>query len=254
MHQNIEEVIFHDGVETIEELAFSFCPNLRRVIMPGVKEVEQDAFNNCRALSYIECGKLERIGEDAFSSCTSLSSVDLPSIQNVERGVFASCTNLTSTNFGKGLESIGRRAFYNCPSLMRITLPLKDGVITDDDTFQACVKLNHVDLVGGVHETSAAFIMEEWKNDMNEEIDSTNRILPNTPAGTIRHLDAGEKAQAIREWITSVLRKIILYKAEHRRYLIEAAATLQTALPNDIVFKNVLAFLELPSYTFQGEN
>ena len=94
--------------------------------------------------------------------------------------------------------------------------------------------------------------MEEWKNDMNEEINAINRILPNTYAGNFR--DVGGKAQAMKSWIRSVLRKIIHYKAEHRRYLNVATAALQPALPNDIVLKNILPFLELPSHTFEGEN
>jgi hypothetical protein len=63
----------------------------------------------------------------------------------------------------------------------------------------------------------------------------------------------GGKTEAMQTWIRSVLHKVLQYKAEHRRLLNEAAITLQLALPNDIVFKNVLPFLELPSYTFQGE-
>ena len=249
-HGNIEEVICHDGVEKIEKEAFYRCRSLRRVIMPGVRDVERRAFDNCTALTYIECGKLERIGEWAFDSCTSLTSVDLPSIKTVERFAFRGCTNLTNVKFGKDLETIGTGAFYDCIDLERITLPLKDRMFTDDRTFQQCEKLNHVDLVGGVHETVAALLMDGWKNDMNEEIDSINQILPFTTAGD--SLYDGEKDQAIRTWIRSVLRKIIRYKAEHRRYVNEAAATLHSSLPNDIVLKNVVPFLELPSHTFEG--
>ena len=50
-HQNIEEVICHDGVKNIEQDAFYQCLCLRRVIMPGVKEVEPHAFANCISLS-----------------------------------------------------------------------------------------------------------------------------------------------------------------------------------------------------------
>ena len=149
------------------------------------------------------------------------------------------------------MESFRARAFYGCDSLERITLPLKDGMIVDDKTFCVCKKLNHVDLVEGVHETIAALLLEEWKNDMIGEIERINRVLPNTPAGTKRHGDIGEKAQAIQTWINTVLRKIIHYKAKHRRYVNESATTLQCALPNDIVLKSVLPFLELPSYTFE---
>ena len=256
-HPNIEEVICHDGVEVIGHYAFNGCPRLRRVIMPGVKEVERNAFS-ASALSYIECGKLEIIGYCAFIGCASLSGVDLPSAKIVERNAFEQCTNLKNVKFGKNLESIGWSAFYNCPSLERITLPLKDDIISHENTtFQRCVKLNHVDLVEGVHETIAALLKEEWKNDVNEEIDAFNRILPNTSAGKWYNPlenNPGEKAQAIRAWITSLLRKIVHYKAEHRHYLNVASAALQPTLPNDIVLKNIFPFIELPSFTFEGEH
>jgi len=31
----------------------------------------------------------------------------------------------------------------------RVTIPLKDGMITDDDVFQVCLSLERIDLVGG---------------------------------------------------------------------------------------------------------
>ena len=168
-HPHIQEVICHDGVEKIEEEAFFKCPSLRRVIMPGVKVIEQMAFEHCNVLSYIECGKLERIENWAFK-CTSLSSIDLPSIKIVEGSAFSRCIYLTNVKFGKELESIRERAFPGCRSLQRITLPLKDGIITSDCIFWGCNKLESVDLVGGVHENVAALLLEEWKNEMNEEV------------------------------------------------------------------------------------
>ena len=254
LHPNIEEVICHDGVEKIEQGAFYECPRLRRVIMPGVKEVKQRAFQLCCALTSIECGKLERIGECAFGMCESLSSIDLPSIKRVEDAAIYSCTKLINAKFGKDLESIRGGAFKYCTSLERIALPLKNYTINAYDVFQGCKKLNHIDLVEGaiLDETIAALHMEEWQDGMSEEIDAINRILSNAPSGNWN--DPGEKAQAIQAWIRSVLRKIIHYKAQHCRYVNEAASTLQPALPNDILFKNVLPFLELPSHRFEGEN
>ena len=91
---------------------------------------------------------------------------------------------------------------------------------------------------------------------MNEEIDAINQILPTVSAGggynDVGEFDEGEKAQAIRTWIRSVLRKIVHYQAEQQRLLDEeVATTLQLVLPQDIVMNNVLPFLELPSCTFE---
>ena len=255
-NKNIQEVICHDGVTKIGREAFYWCTSLRRVIMPGVKIIEKGAFGICKALTYVECGKLEIIRQWAFCACKSLSSIYMPSIKIVEFRALDECTSLIDAKFGKELESIGEMVFYKCSSLERIALPLKNGMIIDNSTFTGCEKLNCVDLVEGgalLDETIAALLMEEWKNDVNKTICAMNRILASAPAGSI--VDDGGKGRTMRILIKSILRKVVHYKAEHRRYVKEAETTLQTALPEDIVLKNVLPFVELPSDTsFEEEN
>ena len=250
-NQKIVEIICHHKVEKIGERAFSFCRSLRRVVIPGVKIVEKRAFENCHVLTDVECGMLEIIKKFAFSGCIiSLRSMNLPSARILEEYAFE-CTTLTNVKFGSKLERIEGSAFSCCDSLERITIPLKDGLITED-MFLGCRNLKHVDLVEGeVHATIAALQLDVWRNDMNEEIDSINQILPNVPGGWNEE-DYGREARAIRRWIRSVLRKINHYKAEHERLLDEAAPTLQVVLPPDILTNNVLPFLELPSYTFEA--
>ncbi len=249
---NIVEVICHEDVEQINNEAFAFCQSLRRVFMPGVTIVEYMAFRECQALTDVECGKLQIVGNGAFCDCESLGSINLPSARIVEWDAFYGCTALTDANLSSKLERIKGRAL-SCCSLERITIPLKDRLIIHDDTFTGCEKLKRVDLVGGeLHKTIAALQLEEWKNDMYEEIDAINQTLPTADAGEAWNEDVGEKAAAIRDWIRSVLSKISEYKAEHRRLLEEdVAPTLQCALPQDIVRNSVLPFLELPSNSFE---
>eukprot|EP00985_Skeletonema_marinoi_P014751 scaffold7522_cov202-Skeletonema_marinoi.AAC.6 len=252
-HPNIVEVVCDVNVKWVEGGVFIMCPSLRRVIMPGVEIVLENAFDGCHALTDVECGKLERILEEAFRDCSSLRSINLPSAKIVERCAFAE-TVLTDVIFGSKLDRIEGEAFFRCYSLERITIPLKDGLIADDSIFTRCDNLKHVDLVEGpIHETIAALQLEEWRNDMNEEINSINQILPTVSAGDAYDVDDdGGKARAIRIWIRSVLRKVIHYQAEHQRVLDEqVATTLELALSQDIVMNNVLPFLELPSYTFE---
>ena len=256
-HPNIVEVICHTGVEKIEPCAFSGCLNLRRVIMPGVRVVEEEAFYACPVLTDVECGELELIKEWAFRECDSLKSIDVPSARFVEEYAFGHCPALTNVKFGSKLESFEGEVFYGCRSLERITIPLKYGIISADNTFQLCENLKQVDLIDGeLHKTIAALQLEDWRNDMNREIDSINQILPNASAGRwdfydVNDDDPGEKALAVRMWIRSVIRKITRYQAEHQRLLDEAVSTLQHALPHDILMNNVLPFLALTSYTFE---
>ncbi|KAK1733357.1 leucine-rich repeat domain-containing protein [Skeletonema marinoi] len=253
-NRSIEELECHDRVKTVGERAFCNCPSLRLVRMPGVEVVERGAFSCCKALADVECGKLEIIGGGAFWRCTSLTSINLPSAKIVELYAFSNCTALTNVEFGKELESIRGGAFYSCTSLERITIPLKEGMITADNIFQGCKKLVRVDLVEGevLRDTTAALLLEEWRNDMNDKLGAINQILPTIPAGDDYYV--GGKAMAIRRRIRSVLGKIVQYKAQHRSLLNEAATTLQLASPNDVVLENVLPFLKLPSYTFEGED
>ena len=248
-NRSIVEVIFGPNVEKIETRAFNSCPSLRRVIMPGVEVVERGVFQWCGALTHVECGKLEIIKAYAFKGCTSLRSITLPSARIVEGDAFTDCLVLADVTFGSKLERIEEMVFARCTALERITIPLKDGVIADDYIFTGCDNLRHVDLAGGeLHETIAALQFEEWSNDVNEEIDSINQILPTVDAGGYydEYDDEGEMARAIRTWIRSVLGEIIRYKAQHQHLLDEAATSLELALPRDIVMNNVLPFLELP--------
>jgi len=256
-HLNIVEVICDLNVKGVGRGAFQNCLSLRRVIMPGVEVVERSAFNCCCFLAEVECGKLERIKIQAFKYCESLMSIDLPSAKIIEEDAFYDCPALTDAKFGRKLERIEKGAFMDCESLERITIPFKDGLITHDDIFKCCDNLKQVDLVEGeLHETVAALLLEEWRNDMYEEINSINQILPTVSAGEwdddVGEHEDGEKAQAIRMWIRLVIGKIIHYQAEHQRLLDEeVATTLQLALPRDIVMNSVLPFLYLPSYTFE---
>ena len=242
-NDNIVEVVCDLNVKKVERRAFDWCPSLRRLIMPGVEVIDEAAFSFCEALTDVECGKLEIIENLAFQHCNSLSSINLQSAKIVEYCAFRYCEALAVVKFGSKLERIEGEAFYRCTALERITIPLKDGLITHDGIFIGCDNLRHIDLVEGeLHETIVALQLKEWRNDMNEEINSINQILPDEP----------EVARAIRTWIRSVLRKIIHYQAEHRRLFDEeVATTFQLALPQDIVMKNVVSFLELPSYTFE---
>ena len=257
-HPNIVELVCHDGVKKIEQLAFYDCPSLRRVIIRGVKIVEREAFCNCYSLEEVECGKLEIIKESAFRAC-EMEGIKLLSARIVEEWAFGECDALKSVKFGSKLERIDRMAFCDCTSLQRITIPLKAGLITDDDinAFSGCISLKYVDLVeaADLHETIAALHLEEWRNDMNEEIDSINQDLLSVDASYHEFEDdLGQKTWAIRRWVRSVLRKIIHYKAAHQRLLEEKVVpTLQLALPQHIAMNNVLPFLELPPNTHLTE-
>ena len=80
----------------------------------------------------------------------------------------------------------------------QIAIPLKDGLNMNDAVFQACDNLHQLDLIEGgktLHETIAALhYLQEWRNDMNEEVGSINlRFSPMQVQATRVMRDIWEK-------------------------------------------------------------
>eukprot|EP00985_Skeletonema_marinoi_P006811 scaffold2992_cov103-Skeletonema_marinoi.AAC.1 len=182
------------------------------------------AFQSCSGLTEVEFGvMLETIEEAAFHQCCSLRNITMPCVRNIGKYAFTSCRQLKDLDLPDGLETIGRRAFDSCQRLRRIAIPLKDGMI-GDDVFSFCPKLATVYLVGGIHNTVASLHLERWRNEMNEEINRINQVLPTTNA------DENESTEAIQQWIRSVIRQIGHYKTQHKELLKDATTLLELAL------------------------
>jgi hypothetical protein len=225
---NLLSVETHDGIEKIERDAFNTCRSLRGIKLPGVKEVGFAAFYNCRALTDVELGdKLETILQKAFYNCHSLQKIKMPSVRAIGYGACYGCGQLTDVELGDKLEKIMLHGFEDCPRLQRIAIPLKENMFPLDTIsrytqFDHCGKLSRVDPVGGIHKTISSLLLESWKDDMNQEIDHINQVLPNTPSH--------EKTNAIQRWIRSVLRTIDHYRAEHYALLNEDMTQLELAV------------------------
>jgi hypothetical protein len=228
--QRLVSVLFHDGVELIEEGAFQYCKSLRGIKLHGVREIGERAFSGCFALSDVEFGdNLETVGRNAFGDCNSLKSIKIPSVRTLEDGAFGGCDAVIVMELGANLERLETNSFYNCFNLQRIVIPLKEILFLLDpieqyNQFHHCVHLKTVDVVGaeGLRKTISSLLMESWRNEMNGEIDRINRELPNTLHN--------EKTNAIRQWISSVINRMDHYKAEHNRLLKEHMTQLELAI------------------------
>ncbi|KAK1735687.1 leucine-rich repeat domain-containing protein [Skeletonema marinoi] len=277
------DVDCHNGVERVNERAFYLCRSLRRANLPGVTFIDQSAFGYCSRLMDVKfSSRLETIETWAFDECEDLKYLKIPSLLRIKFGAFFSCKTLAEAEFGEGLETIGVGAFQYCHSLRRIAIPLKYDLFTLNsneryDQFDDCFKLATVELVGSIHKTISFLSLQNWRNEMNQEISRINEVLPN--------LSTFEKAGEMRDWIRRVLRRIEHYKAEHSNLLKEAMVLLELAVWKaklrqneeekhsvldsnkakkikldlesarhghrvtcgaDIIIKNVLPFLELP--------
>eukprot|EP00577_Skeletonema_sp_RCC1716_P019099 CAMPEP_0113387774 /NCGR_PEP_ID=MMETSP0013_2-20120614/8727_1 /TAXON_ID=2843 ORGANISM="Skeletonema costatum, Strain 1716" /NCGR_SAMPLE_ID=MMETSP0013_2 /ASSEMBLY_ACC=CAM_ASM_000158 /LENGTH=324 /DNA_ID=CAMNT_0000270715 /DNA_START=178 /DNA_END=1152 /DNA_ORIENTATION=+ /assembly_acc=CAM_ASM_000158 len=227
--EHLLQVETHDGIRRVGSYAFRNCESLRRINLKSVVEIGEYAFCECVNLESVEFGdKLEIIESDAFADCISLKHLKLPSIIAIYNFAFCCCNALTDIELLERLQTIEPRAFSDCDRLERIAIPLKRDLIIYDDLlneynqFYRCDQLTTVNLVGGIHKTVASLHMENWRTEMEEEINRINQVLPNTPAG--------DKTDEIRQWMHSVLDKMDYFKAEHCRYVEEAITLLELAL------------------------
>ena len=230
-------VEFHDGVEIIEEEAFTNCISLCGPMkLLGVKIIKEKAFQFCRELTDVEFGdQLETIEQFAFAY-TSLKKISMSSVRTIGKRVFDRCDELTDVKFGEGLRTLEGLAFSNCPKLERIALPLKDDMI-EDHVFYNCPTLTTIDLVGKIHQTVASLNLESWRNAMNNEINNINQVLPTLRGksgeayGTKSIVEErSAKTRFIQWWMGSVIRQLDRYKTEHCKLLKEATTLLELAL------------------------
>ena len=135
----LEEITFHDGLQTIGMEAFSGT-KLTSVKLPDtVTSIGYAAFRKCGALQEVSLSKrLKTLGSSSFDNCVSLTSIEIPkSLTKIHStsGAFEGCSKLNNVTFEEGTSQIPAYIFKNCPGLMSIDIP---GSITDigSDAFQ----------------------------------------------------------------------------------------------------------------------
>ena len=278
---NLQSVDFHPGIEKIGKAAFKKCSRLRSIKLAGVKTIGIQAFAHS-GLRDVEFGKeLRSIAAYAFYRCKYIQSLDISFVKEVGKGAFEDCVGLTYAALGDKLERIKGSAFAGCTRLRFITLPIKDGLLIKDYAFN-CTDLERVDLVGSVHKIVSSLHVESWRVEMNAEIHHINKVLP-TSYSLMKTLVIRQWIQSVtrrfryfkvqhsailKEAMT--LLELALWKAklDEKVDFIINDNSLETKLLQlsiiesddtkrecritcgaDIVIKNVLPFLTLPSET-----
>jgi hypothetical protein len=106
---NLYSVTIPEGVNSIEERAFSGCTRLTSVTIPAsVNSINNGAFYGCTSLTRVTIPEgVSSIKEMAFYGCTSLTSVTIPaSVSSIRDLAFEDCVNLTSITFATGSNII----------------------------------------------------------------------------------------------------------------------------------------------------
>ena len=208
-----EEVAIPNGVEKINFMAFSSCPNLKKIVIPAsVETIEEHAFyncpevvsivvdknntdydsrNGCNAIIYTSDNKLilgcsstiipqdiETMGEFAFSHCRNLQRIVVPEgVSCIADGAFEYCSSLKEVVLPTTLEIIGGASFGYCTSLESITIP-KGVCNMKGDIFCGCISLQKIS-VDSANETF------DSRNNCNAVIDTEQNKLVAGCKGTV---------------------------------------------------------------------
>lgn len=109
--------IIPNGVTSIGNMAFYYCPSLKNIDIPnGVTSIGNWAFYYCSGLKNIDISNsVTSIGNHAFSYCAGLMSVEIPnSVTHLGDYAFEDCSGLTSVEIPNSVTHMGKDAFCNC--------------------------------------------------------------------------------------------------------------------------------------------
>ena len=183
---NLNTVILHDGLISINTNAFYNCDNLTSIVIPdSVTSIGKSAFEGCMSLTSVMFGEnsqLTSIPKYAFSGCTSLVSVTIPdSVTSIGDCAFQACTNLTLA-IGNNIETIGQSAFARCDLITHFTIP---DLVTNlsGSLLYSCDNLQSVEIPQNV--TNIDYRVFEWCKKLqsieyNGTIEQWNAITKHT--------------------------------------------------------------------------
>jgi hypothetical protein len=145
--RNLETIILHDYVNTIEANAFRECVSLTNITLPDKLEViSNQLFRDSTALTTIVIPESVTLIEDgAFRGCTSLSLVTIPEgVTTLGVQAFANCTNLPSITIPSSVTDIENQSFVNCSQLSSVIFRGNTPPIFGTNIFQSTMQLNTV--------------------------------------------------------------------------------------------------------------
>lgn len=98
----VETVVLHDGITTLQNFVFYKCENLKEI--KGIENITV-------------------INGWAFDGCTSIKEINVPNLVTMGSAAFQNCSSLEEVKYGASLKAFGSGAFNFCTSLRRVFIP-----------------------------------------------------------------------------------------------------------------------------------
>ena len=161
-----------NGVERIEDEAFSCCSVEKIYIPDSVTSVGSNLFENATSLKSVRLPSgLKKLSPYMFAGCSGLEQIEMPfEIESFEEGLFAGCSSLKEIPFRAGLKELPNYVFSGCSELRSLILPdtiekICEGAVSDceklttlvlpaslkeieEGAFEGCYSLSHIRLNG----------------------------------------------------------------------------------------------------------
>ena len=161
-----------NGVERIEDEAFSCCTVEKIYIPDSVTSVGSNLFENATSLKSVRLPSgLKKLSPYMFAGCSSLEQIEMPfEIESFEEGLFAGCSSLKDIPFRAGIKELPNYVFSGCSQLRSLILPdtiekICEGAVSDcenlttlvlpaslkeieEGAFEGCFNLCHIRLNG----------------------------------------------------------------------------------------------------------
>lgn len=157
--ENLETVVFEEGIEKIPDIALYCCESVKNIEIPeGVKEIGNRAFRRTSIETLDLPLTLEKIGPNSLWECSSLTDVKIPeNTREIGAEAFAGCSKLCTVVIYDGVMSVGTEAFGDCPSMIIYGY--------NGSYIQRYASDNNLDFVilndSGVEESGAGFDLKE---------------------------------------------------------------------------------------------
>lgn len=158
--ENIEEIVFPESLEAIDDYAFYSCTSLKSATIPkNVKSIGCLAFGNCENCEDIKIGEsLESLKKFAFLGCKNLKNITVdtknPNFSSYQGILYSKdfsdlkvCPAKTKKEITlhENTRSISSYAFQGCENLEKVSRNGNKPISIYDAAFQDCKNLKHIE-------------------------------------------------------------------------------------------------------------
>lgn len=171
-NETITSVTIEEGVTSIGEKTFAYCPELTTITLPEtINEIGSYAFAVSPNLSSVNLPEsLTELSQGLFAACYALEEFIIPnSVKVIGESVFALCVGLKSIEIGSGITELSTGLFNGCPSLEKVVIPATIKTM-GKNVFSSCTNLT---TAGNGEEYAIQFA---WTDSIPENAFSSNTI------------------------------------------------------------------------------